>query len=273
MSESHKRERASEAEAEAKAPRIETTSEVAGGDLTVLVEGASIVVHSLVLTLASPVFGAMLSSKMQEGLDKQIDLKGKAKAEFHAFWTFLQPGNFEPITAENAHFLLRWADEYQVEGLKRRCEEYLIAKEVPRQPEQINLSLQEAVVYRLELRKSQILKLIKADMPRSLGSLGSITPETAACLRDLWPQLCQAAAVACPDKERPTVESIMAMWPFIAASLRCCAPAKRFEEFRREAVMWPRVLEQNLARHQPASDRPKACREQLSAKLERFLRD
>ncbi|CAJ1327081.1 unnamed protein product [Effrenium voratum] len=93
MSESHKRERASEAEAEAKAPRIETTSEVAGGDLTVLVEGASIVVHSLVLTLASPVFGAMLSSKMQEGLDKQIDLKGKAKAEFHAFWTFLQPGS------------------------------------------------------------------------------------------------------------------------------------------------------------------------------------
>eukprot|EP00440_Ansanella_granifera_P011004 gb/GFBE01011934.1/.p1 GENE.gb/GFBE01011934.1/~~gb/GFBE01011934.1/.p1 ORF type:complete len:289 (+),score=65.09 gb/GFBE01011934.1/:1-867(+) len=253
----------------------------AGGDLIVHVDGCSLLVHSLILQLASPVFKAMLSSKMQEGIDKEIFLKGKNKQEFVTFWKMLQPGNFESITSENAHFLLQWADEYQIEGLKCRCEEFLMAKEVPREPLAANASLQEACIYRMTRRREQVLSIIKGDMPRYLGGLDSIAPESAESLREIWPELCDAAGVAVPGKQAghaeasdaPPTGHISSMWPFIAAAIRTRLPAKRFQDFRRSVMVWPRMLEAHLARYHPAADRPKASREFLGTMLEPFRND
>ncbi|CAE8615494.1 unnamed protein product [Polarella glacialis] len=207
-----------------------------GGDLSVHVEGAILVVHSLILALASPVFKAMLGSGMQEGLGKEIFLKGKSKEEFVHFWRLLQPGNFEPVTQENVHCLLRWADEYQVEGLKSRCEEHLVVKEVPQEPAALDSALKEAFIYRLEQRREQLLGLVKKDMVRYLGSLPCIAPESAELLRGIWPEICAASGVvlqkrsdcqveakelqADPSSLAPVSQHIVQMWPFVAAATR-----------------------------------------------------
>ena len=59
---------------------------------------------------------------MSEGLQKQVKLPGKQKDEFAEFWGILQPMISTELTKDNVAFLTRWADEYQVETLRTRCE-------------------------------------------------------------------------------------------------------------------------------------------------------
>lgn len=249
------------------------------GDLSVVIEGATLTVHSLILILASPVFKAMLSSEMREGQHKEIHLKGKRKAEFLQFWKHLQPGNFEPLGADNVHFLLRWADEYQVDGLKCRCEEYLMVKEVPRDPVAASVAFQEACAFNLPKRQQQLLSLMKGDMPKYLGSLESIAVETAEALRGVWPELCAASGVshkhiATLDPEAmPTATQIAAMWPFVASAIKSHLPAKRYQELKKVSETWPRQIEAHLTRVTPVADRPRQGRDFLTVLLEPLKRD
>ena len=64
----------------------------------------------------------MLNTSMSEGLQKQVKLPGKQKDEFAEFWGILQPMISTELTKDNVAFLTRWADEYQVETLRTRCE-------------------------------------------------------------------------------------------------------------------------------------------------------
>ena len=51
-----------------------------------------LLVSSVVLRLASPVFDKMLSSVMVEGREKQLDVDIATKGEFANFYLFLLPG-------------------------------------------------------------------------------------------------------------------------------------------------------------------------------------
>merc|ERR1711920_624778 len=61
---------------------------------------------------------------MGERANKEIVLADKKRAEFDVFWQILQPCSNTKVTNENILFLSCWADEYQVNNLRARCEEY-----------------------------------------------------------------------------------------------------------------------------------------------------
>eukprot|EP00746_Dinoflagellata_sp_MGD_P026528 gnl/MRDRNA2_/MRDRNA2_162540_c0_seq1.p1 gnl/MRDRNA2_/MRDRNA2_162540_c0~~gnl/MRDRNA2_/MRDRNA2_162540_c0_seq1.p1 ORF type:complete len:303 (+),score=56.65 gnl/MRDRNA2_/MRDRNA2_162540_c0_seq1:86-994(+) len=98
----------------------------AQADLQVLVEGETVRVHAAQLGLASPVFAAMLTSNMREGLSYRIELPDKSKEEFMMFMTFLRPVSRVHVTVENVDQMLPWFDEYQIATLKEDCESLLL---------------------------------------------------------------------------------------------------------------------------------------------------
>eukprot|EP00971_Amphidinium_carterae_P269555 5347545-Amphidinium_carterae.1 len=81
-------------------------------DLNIKIEDETIAVHSLFLTFVSPVFRRMLKCGMVEAQTKEISLPGKKKDEFQVFMKAIEPVSKLKLTEENAHFLARWADEY-----------------------------------------------------------------------------------------------------------------------------------------------------------------
>jgi len=102
----------------------------ATADLEVTVEGQAFMVHSAIVGLASPVFAALLTSGMQEGLAKKVELPGKIKEEFQMFLSFLKPLSRERVNVSNVDKLLPWFDEYQVCVLKDECEDLLLKQPV-----------------------------------------------------------------------------------------------------------------------------------------------
>ena len=98
-------------------------------DVDVVLEGETVRVHSYTLMAASEVFAKMLQSGMQESESGRIVLKDKARKDFE---TLLQHIDLRfgalppPITTENLRTLLSFAREYEITGLKCRCEKFLV---------------------------------------------------------------------------------------------------------------------------------------------------
>ncbi|XP_062553077.1 speckle-type POZ protein-like [Armigeres subalbatus] len=93
-------------------------------DITVMVDDKPIKAHKIILAMQSPVFDAMLSSKMQESRNNQIkidDFDHKVVNELIAYmYSDLTP-NLEKL----AQPLFRAADKYDMGRLKARCEKVL----------------------------------------------------------------------------------------------------------------------------------------------------
>jgi hypothetical protein len=99
----------------------------ATGDLEVVFDdGSSMMVHSALLGLASPVFAAMFTSGMREAQTKRLELQGKDKDEFELVMSFLRPLSAGQVSVANVDVLLPWACEYQMLFLKERCEQTLL---------------------------------------------------------------------------------------------------------------------------------------------------
>eukprot|EP00971_Amphidinium_carterae_P012141 239122-Amphidinium_carterae.1 len=119
-----------------------------------------------------------------------MSLPGKKKGEFHFFLEAIQPFSEVRLTAETSQFLSRWADEYGVDGLKKRCEDVLM-----QEPVTVD-HLLHAVVCNLCRRVEQCYGTIIAnihDYIDDLAALGASFPPEI--LQRLWPTLCQAAGV------------------------------------------------------------------------------
>ena len=81
-----------------------------------------------------------------QGLQKSFRLAGKTRAKFWSFYKALQFNSMEALTPLTAFSLAKWADEYHVEALKAKCEEFLSTQTVN------GLALEHAVKYCLEKR-------------------------------------------------------------------------------------------------------------------------
>lgn len=124
-------------------------------DVDVIVEGETFHLHSYVLMSQSPVFRQMLTSEMREADDGRIILEGKKKEEFRELIRQLEtPGSSKPpkISPEDAQWLVVWADEYDIKGLKIRCEKVLM--ELPASDFD---ALEFATKHGLEKRRKQCL--------------------------------------------------------------------------------------------------------------------
>ena len=96
-------------------------------DLDIIVESKVIPVHSFNFMMASHVFRQMLQSGLQEAREGRIVLEGKLLSEFQIVLPFIEVFGGAlppPVTKDNVMILLKWADEYQMEMLTRRCEEF-----------------------------------------------------------------------------------------------------------------------------------------------------
>ena len=97
-------------------------------DVDVVLEGKTVRVHSHTLMAASDVFAKMLQSGMKESESGRIILKGKAPEDFR---TLLQHIDLRfgasppPIKRKNLGTLLSFAREYEMTGLKCRCDKFL----------------------------------------------------------------------------------------------------------------------------------------------------
>ena len=120
-------------------------------------------VHSRDMMSASEVFANMLENDMRESEEGQIVLPGKSKEEFRTLLQFIsvQQGSAPPnITKENVELLLKWADEYQILGLRSRCEKFLEHELRSFGAKNIIGRLQLAVQYNLQdLEKTASTKL------------------------------------------------------------------------------------------------------------------
>ncbi|CAE7943656.1 LONRF1, partial [Symbiodinium necroappetens] len=87
--------------------------------------GETVLVHSYVLMSASEVFTRMLQSEVfLEAQTGRIVLKDKTREEIQEVLKHLDLRNGAeppPVTDQNVELLVRFADEYQVTGLRERC--------------------------------------------------------------------------------------------------------------------------------------------------------
>ena len=95
-------------------------------DVTLEVEGKNLHVHRTMLSLISPVFKAMLNGDFLERKQNVIKLKDKKYDEMVEFLQCIYPP-WKPISGNNVKIILKFADEYHVDGLLRRCEDFLLA--------------------------------------------------------------------------------------------------------------------------------------------------
>lgn len=194
-------------------------------DLRVVIEGGEVAVYSQVLLRASPVFREMLQTSMVEGVSNQMWLAGKSKAEFEVFWSVLAWET--AVTEENAIFLSRWANEYEIKGLKKWCESCIMLMPIT------CAALNHAVLHNLAEREAQCVSAISVDIRPHLNELQEMGSEMSpAAMEKLWPSICKAASVHVPFPEG--FNAGHAFWPFV---LRAChsVPCE-------QATPWPEQL-------------------------------
>ncbi|XP_052762933.1 kelch repeat and BTB domain-containing protein 3-like [Mya arenaria] len=92
------------------------------------VENRKLYASKEVLALCSPVFRRMFESDFRERTAEWITLPGKTYKEFTDFLLCLYPDTQKSLTDDTVFSVFHLADEYQVEILQRKCEDYLMSK-------------------------------------------------------------------------------------------------------------------------------------------------
>lgn len=93
-----------------------------------LVENRNLYASKEVLALCSPVFRNMFESDFRERSADSIPLPGKCYRDFVEFLLCLYPDTQKQLTDETVFTVFSLADEYQVDILQRKCEDYLLSK-------------------------------------------------------------------------------------------------------------------------------------------------
>ncbi|XP_062578756.1 uncharacterized protein LOC134240706 [Saccostrea cucullata] len=95
-------------------------------DLVLLVEGRKIYVTKAILMHVSPVFKTMFTSDFREKDQQELLLPGKKYDNFVLFLTQIYPGERPPLTGDVLRKILPYVDEYQVDYLKKDCQNILV---------------------------------------------------------------------------------------------------------------------------------------------------
>lgn len=163
-------------------------------------------------------FRDLLNDESSGEYKSTLQLPGKSKEDFDLFLQALLPASmrFHTLADEGVYMsLVRWAHEFEVANLRELCEDHLIKSVAVDEA-----SLGHALEYGLQRRLAQCLAEMKTDLPRYVDVLGSLAAgdTTRPQLEELWPLLCEAAAVT--PYELPPSDHVRALWPFIASSIR-----------------------------------------------------
>ena len=100
-------------------------------DVVLVVEDQKFHVHRYILAMWSPVFEKMFTSQFKEKNLFEIPLPGKMASEIKELLLIIYLNIFgkawNTVTNENCYFLVKLADEYQMEEIFKRCEEVLVS--------------------------------------------------------------------------------------------------------------------------------------------------
>ena len=123
-------------------------------DVVLVVEGQKFHVHRYTLAMWSPVFEKMFTSQFKERNSFEIPLPGKKASEIKELlliiYLNISGKAWNNVTDENCYFLVKLADEYQMEEIFKRCEDVLV-KLVSSKPDNTFLDdLTFAQTYKLE---------------------------------------------------------------------------------------------------------------------------
>jgi len=187
-------------------------------DCEVVVEGEIFLVHSLYLMQASQVFRSMLESEMLEATDGRIVLPNKLKEEFALVLPWLSavvPGNeiLPEVDMNQIPILLRWADEYGINGLKLVCKDAICAR---------TFSLEDSFLLAAEFHLDDVfdqrLVDITDDLSRHWKFLQQFTDNKKLMPR-LWPKIFEAAGLPAPDTPLPAHPSPAQLWQLIGVAI------------------------------------------------------
>ncbi|XP_060573791.1 uncharacterized protein LOC132731601 [Ruditapes philippinarum] len=138
-------------------------------DLTLVVEGKKMYVSKAVLALASPVFTRMFESDFAEKHKEEIELKDKKYGDVVEFLQSIYPSTRKPVAIENVFQILPLADEYQVESLRKDCEQCLLQELTLKFGVKCCVSicryLQQAALYGLEKLEEKCIEVLR-DKPQ-----------------------------------------------------------------------------------------------------------
>jgi len=99
-------------------------------DVVLVVEDQKFHVHRSTLSIWSPVFETMFTSQFKERSMYEIPLPGKKASEIKELLLIIYPTvsekGWNTVTNENCYFLVELADEYQMDAIKQRCENFLV---------------------------------------------------------------------------------------------------------------------------------------------------
>jgi hypothetical protein len=179
-------------------------------------------VHSLVLMLASPVFKQMLTTDMNERQRREIKLPGKDPDEFRDFVDSLQLCTAKPLTHESALRLSTWADEYQVDALKEKCEDYLMKFMIT--SSSFARDYEHAVRHNLTRWAQKCLAAAKEELPRFLAkdaNCGILLGDDLT-VQKIWPTVCEKTGLAFFSStwSAPPAEHVRSMWPILRKALK-----------------------------------------------------
>ena len=86
-------------------------------DLKVILDDGEVMVHSVILSVASKVFHTMLTSGLSEEVTWTITLPGKKKDTFQLMYNMLHSETGVPLTLDNAFDIAMIAHEYEIKSL------------------------------------------------------------------------------------------------------------------------------------------------------------
>ncbi|XP_030548137.2 ARM REPEAT PROTEIN INTERACTING WITH ABF2 isoform X2 [Rhodamnia argentea] len=127
-------------------------------DVTFLVEGRRFYAHRICLLASSDAFRAMFDGGYREKDARDIEIPNIRWEVFELMMRFIYTGSID-VTLEVAQDLLRAADQYLLEGLKRLCE-YSIAQDISLENVSSMYELSEAF-NAISLRHSCILFILE----------------------------------------------------------------------------------------------------------------
>ncbi|KAK7505033.1 hypothetical protein BaRGS_00003603 [Batillaria attramentaria] len=95
-------------------------------DVIFIVEQKKLYFNKVLLGMCSPVFKRMFTADFKEKSEKEIPLPGKKHEDMVAFLQQIHPLHCgEPITDTNISQILPLADEYDVDSIRKKCEQYI----------------------------------------------------------------------------------------------------------------------------------------------------
>ncbi|XP_071090207.1 BTB and MATH domain-containing protein 38-like [Haliotis cracherodii] len=112
-------------------------------DVALVVDGKKLHMSKALLCLASPAFLKMFEGDFKD--KTEVPIADKKYADFVEFLLCVHPSTGKPVQRETLDVVLALADEYEVESLKQRCEQFVLTRFLLKDEQQNNPANEELV--------------------------------------------------------------------------------------------------------------------------------